>query len=85
MSDNVKLITYMKCQNITMTAYRDVGTILRKHPKNGVFTHLGLPRFSFKNRALSLLYPHGDLRENQCTVSEVFKDGLTDGQADEHG
>ena len=76
MSDNVKLITYMKCQNITMTAYRDVGTILRKHPKNGFFTLLGLCHFC----TLMVTQEKTNVR-----YLRYFKDGLTDGQADEHG
>ena len=54
---------------------------LQKCPKNGVFPHLPPPRFFFKNRALSLLYPYGALtsckkfKKILRAVSEIFKDG----------
>ena len=55
-----------------------------KIPQKWVFSPIcDPPKIFFKNRALSLLYPYGaltlckTLEKNQCTASEIFKDGRT--------
>ena len=83
MLDSVELIMYMKFQKILMTGCRDMDKKHQKCPKNG-FSPFVIPKFFFKNRALSLLYPYGVLtsckkleKTNEQSL-EIFKDGRTD-------
>ena len=63
---------------------RRYGENHQKYPKNGFFPPFVTPQDFFSKIGLySLLYPYGALfmqkiRKNQCTVSEIIKDGRTD-------
>merc|ERR1719494_225858 len=77
----------MKFQKILMTGCRDMD---KKHPKNGGFPPFVTPRFFFKNRALSLLYPYGALtsckkleKTNERSLRYLKTDTRTDGHT--HG
>ena len=79
----------MKFQKISMTGCRNVDKKHQKYPKNGFFPPFVTPQDFFSKIGLySLLYPYGALfmqkiRKNQCTVSEIIKDGrTTDGLTD---
>ena len=60
---------------------------IKNAPKMGAFPHLQPPRFFFKNRALSLLYPYGALtsckeleKTNKRSLRYSKTDTHTDGQ-----
>ena len=90
MLDNVEVIRYMKFQKLLMTGCRDMDKKRQKiPPKWGFSSIFDPPRFFFKNRALSLLYPYvwcpnfmQKIRKILRAVSEIFKDGQTNGPTD---
>ena len=74
--DNVDLITYKKFQNILIRMQRYGQKTLKISPQMGVHPICEPPRFFFKNRALSLLYPYGALAS--CKKLEKLMDCLWD-------
>ena len=79
--DNVKLIIYMKFQNIFMSGCR---LWTKKHQKFPHFSsHLRYPKIFFTKIALchfsTNMVPqlHANNQKNLITVSEIFKDGQT--------
>ena len=69
MLDNVELIMYKEFQKLLMNGCREN---IKNAPKMGVSPISDTPRFLFKNRALSLLYPYGSL--NSCKKLEKTND-----------
>ena len=80
---------YIKFQKILMTGYRYMDKKHKKYSQNGVSPICDPPRFFFKNRALSLLYPYGALTSckklekiNEQSLRYLKTDTRTDGRTD---
>ena len=80
----------MKFQKLLMTGCRDMDKKTSKIPQKWGFSPIcDPPRFFFKNRALSFLYPYGALtackkleKNNERTLRYLKTDGRTDGPTD---
>ena len=74
-----------------MTGCRDMDKKHQNAPKMGVYPICDPPRFFFKNRALSLLYPYGALtsckkleKTNERSLRYLKTDTRTDTRTDGH-
>ena len=92
MLDNVNFMINMKFQKLLMTGCRDMDKKHQKYPQNGVFPPFVTPQEFFQKSGSVTFVPlwctnfMQKIRKILGAVSEISKDGLTNGRTtDRHG